>query len=180
MARGLLDSFGLSNVAWTIATLQQHTSDADETQHAALLDALAQQACDAAASFKAQEVCNLLWAFATLKRRHLALFQRFAAMATAQMGEMSPHGLSQTFWAYSKLDLSTPALLLAAAQAALRRLDTGSTATTRSRWRRWRGPSPTPRASTASSSARCASPPKGAWPSLARRRLPSCCGRSRG
>ena len=123
MARGLLDSFGLSNVAWTIATLQQHTSDADETQHAALLDALAQQACDAAASFKAQEVCNLLWAFATLKRRHLALFQRFAAMATAQMGEMSPHGLSQTFWAYSKLDLSTSALLLAAAQAALRRLD---------------------------------------------------------
>eukprot|EP00966_Prymnesium_polylepis_P110535 2557200-Prymnesium_polylepis.1 len=68
--------------------------------------------------FKPQEVTNLVWAFATLKRRHGKLFEAFADVATRRMAEFSPQGLSQTVWAFSKLNLAKHSLLLAAAAAA--------------------------------------------------------------
>lgn len=128
MTRGLLDAFGLANVAWALATLHQHsTSTSVETiafseQHASLLDTLASKACEHPELFKPQELCNLLWAFATLKVRHAKLFERFADTAASRMREFTPQGLSQTIWAYSKLNLSKHSLLLAAAAAALPRL----------------------------------------------------------
>ena len=69
-------------------------------------------------AFKPQELTNLLWGFATLKRRHGPLFEAMAATATARIGEFTPQGLSQTVWAYAKLNLAKHSLLLAAADAA--------------------------------------------------------------
>ena len=128
MARGRLDAMGLANVAWSLATLHQHaTSTSVETvatgeDHASLLDVLAARAGEDPESFKPQELCNLLWAFATLKRRNARLFERFTPTTTKRLGEFTPQGLSQTIWAYSKLNLSKHALLLAAASAALPKL----------------------------------------------------------
>ena len=79
LTKGTLDAFGIANVAWALANLHlSATSASQETvrvaeEHAGLLDALAQRACEAPADFKPQELCNLLWAFATLKCRHAAL-----------------------------------------------------------------------------------------------------------
>ncbi|KAL1525066.1 hypothetical protein AB1Y20_019939 [Prymnesium parvum] len=130
LARGALDAFGVANVAWALANLHQHaTSAADETvclaaPHAELLDALAERACAAPDAFNPQELCNLLWAFATLKVRHAALFERCAAVVVARAADFTPQGLSQTIWAYSKLNLCKHSLLIAAANAALPRLAT--------------------------------------------------------
>ena len=92
--------------------------------HGSLLASLAQRACEMPHDFKPQELCNLLWAFATLKVRHAKLFEGFAEAATRQMHSFTPQGLSQTMWAYSKLNLSKHALLLSAAQSAIPKLPT--------------------------------------------------------
>ena len=68
LARGLLDPFGIANVAWALATLHQHAASASSETvntseiHATLLDALATRACEVPRDFKPQEMCNLLWA----------------------------------------------------------------------------------------------------------------------
>ena len=54
-----------------------------------------------------------------LKKRHAQLFERFAQVAASNINEFTPQGLSQTVWAYSKLNLSKHSLLLAAASAAM-------------------------------------------------------------
>ena len=128
LSRGTLDTFGMANVAWSLANLHQHaTSVADETvtvaeDHAELLDALAQRASEMPSAFNTQELCNLLWSFATIKRRHAALFESFAEVTAARAAEFTPQGLSQTIWAYSKLNLSKHSLLLAIAAAAMPRV----------------------------------------------------------
>jgi hypothetical protein len=128
LERGLLDAFGMANVAWALATLHQHAASASSQTvntsevHAALLDALAARACELPSEFKPQELCNLLWAYATLKVRHARLFEAFADAAQACMAGFTPQGLSQTIWAYSKLNLSKHALLLCAASHALPKL----------------------------------------------------------
>ena len=126
LARGGLDAFGIANVAWALATLYTAaTSATTETvspQHGGLCDALAEAALARPQEFKPQELTNLLWAFATLKRRHARLFEALGEVATGRMGEFTPQGLSQTVWAFSKLNLSKHSLLLAAAAAALPRL----------------------------------------------------------
>ena len=128
LARGDLDAFGIANVAWAVATLHAATCAAStETvtlaaEQAGLCDAIADAACARAAEFKPQEATNLLWAFATLKRRHARLFECFADASAARITEYTPQGVSQTIWAYSKLNLSKHTLLLCAAEAALPRL----------------------------------------------------------
>lgn len=128
MNGGLLDAFGLANVAWTLATLHQHSAGSSvETvtlseRQATLLDMLASKSCGCPETFKPQELCNLLWAFATLKRRHVRLFERFAEPAVKLLAEFTPQGLSQTVWAYSKLNLSKHSFLIAAAGAAIPKL----------------------------------------------------------
>ena len=113
LRRRALDAFGIANVVWALATLREvHEADA------ALLDACAEAACAMPGAFKPQELTNLLWGFATLKRRHGPLFEAMAATATARIGEFTPQGLSQTVWAYAKLNLAKHTLLLAAADAA--------------------------------------------------------------
>ena len=116
LRRNALDAFGVANVAWALATLREaHEADP------ALLDALADAACAMPTSFKPQELTNLVWAFATLKRRHNALFEALAATATERAGEFTPQGLSQTVWSFSKLGLSKHTLLLAAAATVCQR-----------------------------------------------------------
>ena len=127
LASGALDAFGIANVAWALAT--QHAAAAAaavesvalSAEHTGLLEALADAACRSPGAFKPQELTNLLWAFATLKRRHSRLFETFSPAVTDRASEFTPQGLSQTLWSYSKLGLCKHALLLAAAAAALPR-----------------------------------------------------------
>lgn len=142
-ARGDLDAFGIANVAWALATL--HSAERETSLSATrgqtliaantpsgqaveasgrLLDALAEAAAVGSIidQFKPQELCNLLWAFATLKRPYAALFDAAASSACKRIGSFSAQGLSQTLWAFAKLGHASPALFLAAADAAIPRL----------------------------------------------------------
>ena len=134
LSRGGLDAFGIANVAWALATL--HTaekrnggsSNADFSERASpeesLLDALADAACANSTidDFKPQELCNLLWAFATLRRPHAALFETASHSASKRITMFSAQGLSQTLWSFAKLGLATHSLFQAAASAAVSRL----------------------------------------------------------
>jgi len=123
-----LDAYGIANVAWALATLHASAAGASvetvEPPHPALLDALAEAACATPDAFNPQETTNLLWAFATLGRRHSLLFERLTEAAARRMGDFTPQGLSQTLWACAKLNLAKHALLLSAAAAALPKLRT--------------------------------------------------------
>ena len=97
----------------------RHTDASDR-----LLDALAKAATVGSTidEFKPQELCNLVWAFATLRRPCATLFDAAARSACKQLSNFSAQGLSQTLWAYAKLGHAQPALFLAAAGVALPRL----------------------------------------------------------
>ena len=151
VARGGLDAFGIANVAWALATLHMtgQPGDGDSAGNiedgstrrdasssavpqpasaspSRLLDTLAEAAISNGTidEFKPQELCNLLWAFATLRRPHAALFDAAARSASRRMETFSAQGLSQTVWAFAKLELASPTLFQAAAEAALPRLST--------------------------------------------------------
>lgn len=147
VARGGLDAFGIANVAWALATLHMTGQPGDgdsagpverrdasssavpqpaSATPSSLLDTLAEAAISNGTidEFKPQELCNLLWAFATLRRPHAALFDAAARSASCRMETFSAQGLSQTVWAFAKLELASPRLFQAAAEAALPRLGT--------------------------------------------------------
>ena len=130
------DAYGVSIVAWAIATLfSADAAEADDTvasPHPELLSQLATSACSTPEAFRPQEATNLLWAFATLRVRHARLFEVMGESVTHRIGEFTPQGLSTTVWACAKLGLAKHALFLAAAASALPRLssfDTQSIAT---------------------------------------------------
>ena len=95
LERDTLDAFGIANVAWALATLHSATSSASSetvtipSAHTELCTALADAACSRPASFKPQEITNLLWAFASLRRRHARLFEVFAEAAAPRMGALA-------------------------------------------------------------------------------------------
>lgn len=124
VAHGGLDAFGIANVAWALATLSSAERAESTDAAGGLLDALAEAAAPTIDGFKPQELCNLLWAFTTLRRPHAALFDAAAISAEARIDGFSAQGLSQTLWSFAKLGLKKPSLFLAAAKAALPRLRT--------------------------------------------------------
>jgi len=136
LASGALDAYGVANVAWAIASLHAAaaaaSSETVEAPHPALLDELATFAAATPDAFNTQEATNLLWAFATLGRRHGPLFEALSASAARRMGDFTPQGLSQTLWACAKCGVRKNELLLAAASAAapqLSKYDAQSVAT---------------------------------------------------
>ena len=109
-----LDGCALANLAWWQAKArEQHAADTR------LLDEIAAAAAARLHSFSTQEVTNLVWAFATLKRRHRLLFDATEAELCRRTSKFSAQGVSQVVWAFAKVGLHKYKLLLSAAAAAM-------------------------------------------------------------
>ncbi|KAK9864416.1 hypothetical protein WJX84_005546 [Apatococcus fuscideae] len=70
--------------------------------------------------FNAQNIANLIWAFASLaqsgdKSTFIDLFDGAAAAAEKQMGSFSPQNAANTIWAFAKLEHPVPSLMKAVA-----------------------------------------------------------------
>ena len=70
-------------------------------------------------SFKAQELSNTAWAFATLRIKDSALFREFSRAMVGIMSSFNAQDLANTAWAFAKLDFNDGALFTAISRAAV-------------------------------------------------------------
>ena len=68
--------------------------------------------------FKAQELANMAWAFATVDLSDELLFAVLAKVAQWQVGKCKAQNLANTAWAFATLDLSDELLFAALARVA--------------------------------------------------------------
>lgn len=109
-----LDGCALANLAWFLANAREQCAI-----NVSLLDEIGAAAAIRLRSCSTQEVTNLAWAFATLKRRHRFLFEAVEAELCRRTNAFSAQGVSQVVWAFAKMGLHKHKLLLAAAAAAM-------------------------------------------------------------
>ena len=180
LERDTLDAFGIANVAWALATLHSATSSASSetvtipSAHTELCTALADAACSRPASFKPQEITNLLWAFASLRRRHARLFEVFAEAAAPRMGALAcrlsclPHRHPNSRRLHMHTQLTSRAGLPPAQASSHRRASRRPCGRTRSSAcasMPSSSPQPTPRGRTSARTTRSLSPRcRGRWP----------------
>eukprot|EP00401_Gymnodinium_catenatum_P048067 CAMPEP_0117613404 /NCGR_PEP_ID=MMETSP0784-20121206/83449_1 /TAXON_ID=39447 /ORGANISM="" /LENGTH=61 /DNA_ID=CAMNT_0005416993 /DNA_START=13 /DNA_END=195 /DNA_ORIENTATION=- len=53
--------------------------------------------------FTVQDLSNIAWAFATLSKEEMALFESVARMAVPKLGGFASQGLSNLAWAFATL-----------------------------------------------------------------------------
>ena len=70
-----------------------------------------------------QALANLVWAFATARKRAPGLFSALAAAAAPKLDDFESQHLSMTAWSYATSDYAAPALFDGIATASLPRLD---------------------------------------------------------
>ena len=101
--RGKLDKFdarGLSNLSYAYALVRNVPNFDDGSD---LFDLIAAHAAIQRAEFNAQDISNMVWAYATAGKPHPLLFDVMGDEIAAfkHLGEFKPQDLSNTVWAYA-------------------------------------------------------------------------------
>jgi hypothetical protein len=100
---------GLSNLAYAYALLGYDPEFDDSTT---MLEKIADASLSSIGQFNAQDISNMMWAFATLKISNPSLF-RSVGDAVARMNDLNefkPQNLANIVWAYGSMDLQHPGL----------------------------------------------------------------------
>eukprot|EP00985_Skeletonema_marinoi_P003661 scaffold1598_cov139-Skeletonema_marinoi.AAC.5 len=100
------DARGLSNIAYAYALIKYVPGFDDESD---LFDHVAIQAARRKVEFNAQDISNMMWAYATVDKPHALLFQAMADQIAAyeHLGEFKhPQDFSNMMWAYAKAGVS--------------------------------------------------------------------------
>jgi len=103
------DARCLSNLAYAYALIGYVPEFEDGSD---LFDHIATQAAERRDDFNAQEISNMVWAFATVDKPHALLFEAMGDQVVAfkHLGESKPQEFANTLWAYAKTGLSHPML----------------------------------------------------------------------
>eukprot|EP00984_Skeletonema_dohrnii_P015300 scaffold6582_cov83-Skeletonema_dohrnii-CCMP3373.AAC.1 len=109
---GKLDQFdarGLSNLAYAYALID-YVPEFDDGSD--LFDHITMNAVEIGAEFNAQDISNMMWAFATVNKSHVVLFEAIGDQVVAfeHLGEFRPQALSNTVWAYATANVPHPKL----------------------------------------------------------------------
>jgi hypothetical protein len=99
----------LSNLAYAYALLGNDPELDDSTT---MLANIADASLDSIGQFIAQDISNMVWAFATLKISNPSLFRSVgdAVVRMNDLNEFKPQGLAITVWAYATMDLQNTGL----------------------------------------------------------------------
>jgi hypothetical protein len=99
----------LSNLAYAYALLGNDPELDDSTT---MLANIADASLDSIGQFIAQDISNMVWAFATLKISNPSLFRSVgdAVVKMNDLNEFKPQGLAITVWAYASMDLQNTGL----------------------------------------------------------------------
>ena len=110
---------GIANTAWSFATASiQDSADgirarpsADQTMMS-VFEAIEQEVGGRGVSgFKAQELCNLLWSFATVNVSAPAVFELCADGIVERLEECVPQTVANTLWSFATTGHQSPKLL---------------------------------------------------------------------
>jgi hypothetical protein len=103
------DARHISNVAYAYALIEYVPKFDDGSD---LFDHIAMQSIKMRSGFNEQDVSNMVWAFATVKKRHDALFKAMGDHIVVQdhLRDFRPQALSNTIWAYATAGVSHPTL----------------------------------------------------------------------
>jgi len=104
------DARRLSNLAYAYALID-YVPEFDDGSD--LFDHIAMNAVDVKAELNAQEISNVLWAFATVNKSHAVLFEAMGDQVVAfeHLGDFKhPQDFSNTLWAYAKAGVNHPKL----------------------------------------------------------------------
>ena len=85
----------------------------------ALFTELSRVAISKIGSFKAQELSNIAWAFATLNIKDVALFTAISRAAVGKMGSFKAQELSNIAWAFATLNIKDVPLFTAISRAVM-------------------------------------------------------------
>lgn len=107
---------GSARLLWSLATARR--SDQSELFYFLLADRVI---LPLASEFQAQDVSNVLWAFATARVRHDPVFKALAARSHEIIAHFVPQALVNVAWACAKMRAQAPQLLEAAAAETVRR-----------------------------------------------------------
>jgi hypothetical protein len=105
----------LSNVLWSMATLEVHEPE--------LVNVILDSACDRIDDCVPQALSNMIWACATLRHFHPRFPQAVAESAGPRLDTFQSQTLANTLWAYSVLGLYPTDLFNKAADEIVRRLN---------------------------------------------------------
>lgn len=72
--------------------------------------------------FKLPELSQTAWSLATLKLKHVPLFQAISAQSIRRINESEPQDISITAWAFAKLGVLDPPLMAALASEAIKKM----------------------------------------------------------
>ncbi|CAE7896968.1 rha-1 [Symbiodinium microadriaticum] len=114
---GRLEPRGCSMMLWSLASLRH--DDRSELFYYLMADTVI---LPRARDFEAQDVSNCLWAFATARVQHEAVFQALVSQATQSVHRFTSQALANTTWACAKMHArEAKAMVEVAADEALRR-----------------------------------------------------------
>eukprot|EP00984_Skeletonema_dohrnii_P013477 scaffold5585_cov94-Skeletonema_dohrnii-CCMP3373.AAC.4 len=121
-SRDKLDNFDarcLSNIAYAYALIKYVPEFDDESD---LFDHIATQAALRSAEFNAQELSNMMWAYAIVDKPHALLFEVMGdqVVASVHLGAFKPQNLANIVWAYAKAGVHHPKLFEKVANHAAR------------------------------------------------------------
>ncbi|CAE7454005.1 rha-1 [Symbiodinium sp. CCMP2592] len=114
---GRLEPRGCSMMLWSLASLRH--DDRSELFYYSMADMVI---LPRARDFEAQDVSNCLWAFATARVQHEAVFQALVSQAMQSIHRFTSQALANTTWASAKMHArEAKAMVAVAADEALRR-----------------------------------------------------------
>ena len=104
-----LDPRSLSNLAYASATMKYDPVIEDGYS---LLDGIASKSVECIKQFKAQDISNMVWAYATLQKSSVELFESIGNEIEFMRGldDFKPQALSNTVWSFATLEIRHPRL----------------------------------------------------------------------
>jgi len=104
----------ISNVVWSLATLEMHMPD--------LMNRMLAAACDRIDDCVPQALSNMIWACATLRHHNSRFIDAVAESAGPRLDSFQSQTLANTLWAYSVLGIYPSGLFNVAAEEIVDRL----------------------------------------------------------
>lgn len=104
----------ISNVVWSLATLEMHMPD--------LMNRMLAAACDRIDDCVPQALSNMIWACATLRHHNSRFIDAVADSAAPRLDSFQSQTLANTLWAYSVLGIYPSGLFNVAAEEIVDRL----------------------------------------------------------
>eukprot|EP00985_Skeletonema_marinoi_P013377 scaffold6613_cov158-Skeletonema_marinoi.AAC.4 len=100
----------LSNIAYAYALIKYVPEFDDESD--LLFHHIATQAALHSTEFNAQDISNMMWAYATVDKPHAFLFEAMGDQVVARehLGEFNPQAIFNLVWAYAKAGVHHPKL----------------------------------------------------------------------